>query len=614
MNIEPVYSSVGNIFRDRPMFFIPKYQRAYAWETESVEDFIKDLKTCFSRRKSNSPVSHFFGGILGVRHPVTGAVNQFKYEIIDGQQRIATFTLLVSCLIKIYNELVLETQEAYDKANELILEKRIQKLSERFIKFDQEVQRKITYVEVLELSTVDRDFYTKIIQDQEQLPTRDSHNKILNAYKKLLQALRQLVVLDGSSSLENKMDDLEIIQNIIDNDFTILYLVTDNKDDAFRLFQVINDRGTSLTEGDLLRAKTLELLEGFDKQQNEVEKYWDDILSDPPSQTKDYLNWIYESYQGDRAKQSDFFDLFIDAFFPQNKELKTIKLNLTTNDADQIYQKMTSIYEDIIKCRKIMDGQWLYPDKQPIMYWDRVRLTLLIKELDHTLSMPLLLAASYLDHKIFSEIVQLLEKSFFRYKTICNQHATPLKKIYCDESLAIRQSLHSYDVRSLKRKLQNLINTKASDNIFKNSLATLEYKESGSGSNKALKYFLMTVEYYYEWYRSGAVGNPGCFDKSRVYDFAGTSIEHIYPQRVQESSKILKLEPLKNTLGNLTILDPKQNSTGGNDDFNSKQNIYLSSSVLMTREIAKNANWTETEIKAHNDLLINIALKIFYPF
>lgn len=614
MNIEPVYSSVGNIFRDRPMFFIPKYQRAYAWETESVEDFIKDLKSCFARRKSNSPVIHFFGGILGVRHQVTGAVNQFKYEIIDGQQRIATFTILVSCLIKIYNGLVSETKEASDKANELILEKRIQKLSERFIKFDQEVQRKITYVEVLELSTVDRDFYTKLIQDQEPSPTRDSHNKILNAYKKLLHALRQLVVLDGSSSLENKMDDLEIIQNIIDNDFTILYLVTDKKDDAFRLFQVINDRGTSLTEGDLLRAKTLELLEGFHNQQNEVEKYWDDILSDPPSQTKDYLNWIYESYQGDRAKQSDFFDLFIDAFFPQNKELKTIKSILTTNDADQIYQKMTSIYEDIIKCRKIMDGQWLYPDKQPIMYWDRVRLTLLVKELDHTLSIPLLLAASHLDHKVFSEIVQLLEKSFFRYKTICNQHATPLKKIYCDESLAIRQSLHSYDVCSLKKKLQNLIKTKAPDHTFKNLLATLEYKESGSGSNKVLKYFLMTIEYYYQWYQSGAVGNPGCFDKSRVYDFAGTSIEHIYPQRVQESSKILKLEPLKNTLGNLTILDPKQNTIGGNDDFNSKQNIYLSSSVLMTREIAKNANWTEIELKAHNDLLINIALKIFYPF
>ncbi len=38
MNIEPTYTSVGSLFEYRLMFFIPKYQRAYAWNSESVED------------------------------------------------------------------------------------------------------------------------------------------------------------------------------------------------------------------------------------------------------------------------------------------------------------------------------------------------------------------------------------------------------------------------------------------------------------------------------------------------------------------------------------------------------------------------------------------------
>jgi uncharacterized protein with ParB-like and HNH nuclease domain len=100
MNIEPAYTSIGSLFAYKPMFFIPKYQRAYAWDAESVSDFIKDLKKCFEKRRSNIPVNHFFGGILSVKHSVLGTVNQHKYEIIDGQQRIATFTLLVSCLVK----------------------------------------------------------------------------------------------------------------------------------------------------------------------------------------------------------------------------------------------------------------------------------------------------------------------------------------------------------------------------------------------------------------------------------------------------------------------------------------------------------------------------------
>ena len=67
MHIEPTYTSVGSLFQYRPMFFIPKYQRAYAWDSESLSDFIKDLKNCFDKRQSGSPINHFFGGVLSVK-------------------------------------------------------------------------------------------------------------------------------------------------------------------------------------------------------------------------------------------------------------------------------------------------------------------------------------------------------------------------------------------------------------------------------------------------------------------------------------------------------------------------------------------------------------------
>ena len=60
MNIEPVYTSVGVLFKSQSTFFIPKYQRAYAWNSESVSDFITDLKTCFDKRKQRIEINHFF--------------------------------------------------------------------------------------------------------------------------------------------------------------------------------------------------------------------------------------------------------------------------------------------------------------------------------------------------------------------------------------------------------------------------------------------------------------------------------------------------------------------------------------------------------------------------
>ncbi len=587
------------------MFFIPKYQRAYAWNSESVSDFVKDLKTCFEKRKSNLPINHFFGGILSVKHSVPGTINQHEYEIIDGQQRIATFTLLVTCLIKIYKELATESQNFSNNNNLSIIVGRNEKLSERYIEFNQEVQRVITPVEVLRLSKADHPFYKDLIRDMNPSPSRDSHNRMFYAYRTLFNSIIEIINL--STTLEDKMDDLEIIQNILENDFTVLHMVTTSRDDAFRLFQVINDRGTNLTDGDLLRAKTLELLEGFHQDQDSVERLWDDILSDAPSDTENYLNWIYESYKGSRATQNALFDMFLDEFFTQHQ-----LFNLTLHDAQQVRSTVRNTYEDILRCRKLVEGQWLYPIQQPITSWDRSRLSILLVELGHTLSIPLFLAASKLDHRLFSEIVQIVERVFFRYKLICNQHVTPLKSIYHQEALAIRQNPSSYRISSLRQKLQNLISSKASDQTFKNALGTLEYQESG-GSNKRLKYFLMTIEYYYQWYKAGAAGTPVCVDKSRIYDFAGTSIEHIYPRNADGRVLDANLEPFKNTLGNLTIMDPAQNNIGGNDSFAVKQPIYQTSSVLITQEIGMKTAWTQQEIADHKNLLIDAAVKIFRP-
>ncbi|HEY9673681.1 MAG TPA: DUF262 domain-containing HNH endonuclease family protein [Waterburya sp.] len=607
MNIEPAYTSIGSLFAYKPMFFIPKYQRAYAWDAESVSDFIKDLKKCFEKRKSNPPVNHFFGGILSVKYSVPGTVNQHKYEIIDGQQRIATFTLLVSCLVKNYNELEAEANRLGDAANKGIIKGRIDKLSERFIEFSQEVQRVVTPVEVLELSRADQSFYKELIREMKPSASRDSHRKILYAYNSLNSTIQSIVA--PYTSIEDKIDDLEIVQNILDNDFTILHMVTGSRNDAFRLFQVINDRGTNLTDGDLLRAKTLELLEGFNQEQDAVERMWDDILADPPTDTNDYLNWIYESYQGSRPQQNALFDMFLDKFFPQHQSQS---ISPTHHNAQQIHSTVKNIYEDILNCRKLVEGQWLYPVQQPVTSWDRSRLNVLLVELGHTLSIPLFLAAAKLDHRLFSEIVQLVEKTFFRYKVICNQHVTPLKGVYYQESLAIRQKPTAYNISRIRAKLQNLINNKATNLTFSNALNTLEYKEVG-GSNKPLKYFLMTVEYYYQWYKNGATGTPVCVDKSRVYDLAGTSIEHVYPRNASGAGLDTNLEPLKNTLGNLTIMDPAQNTLGGNDAFMSKAPLYRASSVLLTQEIGAKTVWAQNEIDDHKQLLVNAALKIFLP-
>jgi hypothetical protein len=140
----------------------------------------------------------------------------------------------------------------------------------------------------------------------------------------------------------------------------------------------------------------------------------------------------------------------------------------------------------------------------------------------------LLLASSEVDQKDFSEIVQMLERTFFRYTLICNEILTILKSIYSKEALNIRNNSQLYSIETLRTQLSKLFQSKAGEQTFRNLLTLLQYKGTGT-SNKPPEYFLLSVEYYYQWYKNGANGKPVCHEKSRVYDFAGSSIEHVYP-------------------------------------------------------------------------------------
>jgi uncharacterized protein with ParB-like and HNH nuclease domain len=508
MYLDPIYNAVGSFFKNNPMFFIPKYQRAYAWDAEAISDFTRDLRNCYENRKNNTPRNHFFGGILSVSYSVPGVVDQREYEVIDGQQRIATFTLLMASVIKIYKELESEAEATNDTDNRNIITSRIQTLTSRFIEFNQEVQRRIKRVEVLRMSKADNDFYRDLVRRMNPESRRDSHSKIEYSYSKIYTSLKDMI---QAPNLIEKMDNLEVIQNVVDSDFTILHMITSTQDDAFRLFQVINDRGQGLTEGDLLRAKTLEKLEGFDQYQNSAEDLWIEILQDSPSETKNYLNWIFESSFGRRATQKRLFDEFLDKLFPQHKNT-----SISEQDAKEIYETIKSIHHKTLLCRQLVEGQWIYPEQQPITGWDRHCLVMLMRELKHDAAIPLFLCASQLDQRKFSKIVQIVDKSYFRYKILGGQRAEPLKRIYRNEAQNIKNNPESYDPNNLRNELRQLILEKVPDSVFRDNLESLHYRGSGSGSNKPLKYLLIMAEYFYAWFKSGANGIPECLDKSRI--------------------------------------------------------------------------------------------------
>jgi len=149
----------------------------------------------------------------------------------------------------------------------------------------------------------------------------------------------------------------------------------------------------------------------------------------------------------------------------------------------------------------------------------------------------------------------------------------------------------------------------APDNFFGTQVTQQRYTRQGS--NKPLKYFLMTIEHYLRWYNRGASGNPKVDDATRVLDFANTTIEHIYPSNAAPAIRDPSLDPLVDTLGNLTILGAEDNDKVANKAFPAKRPLYAASSLKMNVEISDVATWDEVAIESRQDRLKQIALKVF---
>ncbi|GAA4273610.1 DUF262 domain-containing protein [Aquimarina gracilis] len=585
------------------MFRVPKYQRSYAWESPELEDYLKDLEETYNRRRSGNPINHFFGGMVSVESTVTGVVNQKRHELVDGQQRCATFVLTIAAVIRVYRDLLALTKSSGDTVNENIIQSRIDRLTTRFIEFSQEVNRQTRVVESLILSNADSQFFRDLIRGLDPIPSRESHRRIKLVYDSLISKIEAL--MPSSSSIVDKLDSLEIFQLVIDSDFSIIHIVTYNTQEAYKLFQVLNDRGKSLTEGDLLRAKTLELLEGFQPQQNSTESYWDDILKDKSKSTENFLRWIYQSYDGRRAGRNSLFDDFLSKFYPQHSNA-----SISITEANQILSTTNTILDEIQTARKISAGTWPYSNtRRPITAWDRNRLNLLIRELGLTVSIPILLASYKLGERKFSEMTQVLELFLFKYKVLCNAHIEAAVTVFHKHCLLIRVNPATYDVLDFRTDLNILMNSKVTLTQYRAALDGLSYKVGGG--NKPLKYLLMTLEHYKRWYDQGASGNPICMDKTRVYDFASTTIEHVYPRNAIGTNIDNNLEPFKNSLENLTFMGPTDNVAGSNDSFNVKRTIFIASSVGLNTEIGNLTQWTTTELATRKTLLKDMACAIF---
>ena len=387
--------SFGKIIKSDSRFIIPTYQRDYSWEEPHWEDLWNDIN---ANRSVDS--KHYMGSIVLIPREKKG------FEVIDGQQRMTTLTLVILSAISIIDDMIIKGENVDE--NEL----------RKNILMDGYIGKKslssLTTINKLKLNENNDPFFTTFL-----LQLRKPHNLRgqLKSNKQLyecFQFFKEKINLDILS--EGGMDALIDFVEYISDNLLFIKITATNDLSAFLIFETLNDRGLALSVTDLLKNYIFSIVNEDDRQH--IKYLWDSIIHQ--ISYPNFPRFLRHSWMTSRGHI-------------QEKELfKTIKQDVKT--PKQAFDLMKELEE--------MAAVYSALNEPNNSYWeDNNKNKKHVKELELfkiSQCFPLLMSAhKYLEPDEFTKVLRICTVISFRYLVISGQNPNAMEKIYTDVAMSI---------------------------------------------------------------------------------------------------------------------------------------------------------------------------------
>ena len=264
---------VADLFEGKKQYRTPRYQRRYVWQETNWKALWEDIKKIQHQIEIGEVEKEHFTGTIVTQSDENESTLD-KYEIIDGQQRLATFQIIF-CVIQD----IAASPEYVDSGLKSKI-KGIIELPEYDIKRE---KSRIKRMSEQAKSTLESEFspYSLVLKGRdkdtfESLVTNekpDPSNIITNAYGYFDNEIRDYLKKEGFSKLQNLMDALAY-------NFHVVQVQIEPNDDPQQIFGSINGTGRILDEFDLLRNDLFLRINNKENQENWYERYWYDFDED----------------------------------------------------------------------------------------------------------------------------------------------------------------------------------------------------------------------------------------------------------------------------------------------------------------------------------------------
>lgn len=518
---------------------VPKYQRDYAWEEKHVNDLLLDI----SNALQNEEKEYFIGSIV-----VKNNEND-RSEVVDGQQRLATITILINCIKSIF-EKEGDDRKAFQISNDFLMTHELRS--------DEDVPRLI-------LNDNDHDFFfSHVLNNQANLSTkkefRQSHQKLLEAKKLIEHKLSQILAANNQNT-DILIDWIEYIESHV----KVIWVEVPDYANAFTIFETLNDRGLDLAISDLLKNYLFHKSASSIKQ---AQQNWLTMVSvlesaDNNSTVVPYIKYLWASYYGN-VREKELYTKIKDTVKTKSKALE---FSNQLSDNSNLYTAL------------------LYSDHN---YWSEFstatrRNIRIINELGMVQIRPLLLSMlPKFDKKENEKSLQSLVSLIVRLTVSGTLSSGIFERQFSITAMKIRND----EIRNQNELLESLKTLTPSDERFKAAFQTFTISNSSIA-----KFLLSTIENY----RRNDKGS----DLIPNNDETVVNLEHILPKSLNDKWTEFNDEEHKlffKRLGNMTILNSRNNSRIGNKSFGEKISVFSDSEFIITKEISSNSIWNKESI------------------
>jgi uncharacterized protein with ParB-like and HNH nuclease domain len=545
MELHAYTRTISDLFSVKRKYVVPRFQRAYSWSKDQVKELWDDIvaNIQINDEKDVSHEEYFIGALV-----LVGDDKSNVLQIVDGQQRLTTITILLSVLCERFKELKKENLA------EAIFKNYIEGQDDdgkNYFKLDNETPKP---------------FFQKSIQyinKEQSSPQTDEEKTLLSSY----QEFYSFTTRDNLASrfhIGKKVDDekyemlLRAVRDQVVKYLKVIFITVAEEEEAYTIFETLNARGMNLSFVDLIKNKLFKELTDTHPD-DDAKTTWKNIRlvissRDTVGSLETFVRhwWISKySYVGEENIYKAFKKLWAEDKIDAKEFIKELY-----SDSETYIKIASPLQEDF----KQQEEKSIYNTLSAFKIFNITQQRAFLLSLFKARERRIL---KFDDQK---EIMLFLERFHFMFNAVCSLRPSGVENSYSRAARDLQNASDKRRAKEIIKILKDSLTTRIPDEtVFTEKFKELKFYNGYTRDKKLIQYIFNKIE------RSKLVTNELAPEN--------ISLEHILCQANNDKEIIGKV-------GNLLPLSQELNEKAKDKPVADKLSIYQESQYCLPKEFA----------------------------